>query len=357
MPPLLAGRTAELRRAERGLDDLDAGIAPSRSLLLYGPRGNGKTILAQEIVRQAEDRRFRTGVLPAAEFRDSASIASRLRRLGESQRTGVQAGPFGASFEPGSLSDDLAHLLQSWVGREPAPLVMFLDEVHILPADAARSFFGAIQHVGRESLPFWLIAAGTPDAPRRIRRAGTFNERQFAEVPIGRISRAETLRALEEPAAAAGRPMESRAAAQLAEWSRDYPFFIQLLGEAAWEAAGRDGLATITTHAAAAARRTAEPEQRRFYKRRYDEAVDRGLSGVLRPLAEAIARNGGAMSEVALVDLLESITRDGLVAMDAVSLRNTLTDLGILWERDVWVWEMGIPSLADFLLEGAPTGN
>ena len=43
--------------------------------------------------------------------------------------------------------------------------------------------------------------------------------------------------------------------------------------------------------------------------------------------------------------------------MDAESLRNCLMDLGILWERDVWVWEMGIPSFADFLLEGAPAGN
>ena len=151
--------------------------------------------------------------------------------------------------------------------------------------------------------------------------------------------------------------MEKRASAQLAEWSLDYPCFIQLLGEAAREAAGRDGLATITTHAAAAARRTAEPEQRRFYKRRYDEARRRGLRRVLRPLAEAMSRREGAIGEFAFEALLEAAARDGLAPMDAESLRNCLMDLGILWEREVWVWEMGIPSFADFLLEGAPAGN
>ena len=356
MPPLLAGRDSELKAAESPLADLGRGVSPSQDLLFYGPRGNGKTTLLLELERRAQERGFRVETLPVSALTGPAALVRVLQEragvLGP-QVTGVQIAGSGATTVPRAPTEDLDALLSGWIRRDDSsrPLVIVLDEAQVLVPDCARPFFEAVQRAKSRPLPFLVLAAGTPDAPRRIFAAGTFNERGFAEVPVGRLTRPDTMAAVSEPARAAGRPIAEEAASLLAEESQDYPYFVQLLGSAAWEAADSEDSGTGISLAAARRGATAFHSQvEQFYARRYREAEARRLEPVLKPLSALVTEHGGSLGDAQLRPLLRQFGAHTSIPFDDLSLRDELSDLGVLWEVRPRLWEMGIPSFADYLL-------
>ncbi len=348
-PPVLAGRDAELALANKLLSALERGARPSRGILFFGPRGNGKTVLLATIGDEARSRGMRAEKLAASAFASKERLTRRMQEKADllgGRVTGAQAAGFGTSADPASPIEDIGQLLLTWISAETAPLVILLDEAHTIGADAGRDFFDAVQDATERELPFLLLAAGTPDAPRRLREAGTFTERMFVQVPVGRLERDATTRALRAPASDSGLPLRDDAAALLAAESQGYPFFIQLLGSAAWQAADDASAAEIAGPAARRGIAATRSQIERFYAQRFNEARGRGIHGTLSPLAALISHRGGRLDETDLDGFLATAAG----AMGEAELLNTLTDLGVLWETPPAGWEMGIPSFADFLL-------
>ena len=345
-PPVLAGRKALLEAAAERLGVLAAGRMPSRDLLFYGPRGNGKTTLLIEIERRARKRGLRAEALPVDALTAEEKLVSHLQERAGFLRDHTD----GATAAP---SGDITRLFAAWIRADDPPLVILMDEVHALAPDAARPFFDAVQSAKREQQPFLVVAAGTPDAPRRVREAATYNERGFRQLRVGRLARQETVAALAEPAQESGRPLSGEAAALLAEESQDYPYFIQLLGRAAWKAAAENGDGGIGLDAAGRGVAASRPEIEEFYEDRYEEAADRGLAGALEPVAAAFREREGRIASAVLEARLREIAARDSVPLDAASLRNTLRNLGIAWRVSPGVWELGIPSFADFVLRRA----
>lgn len=353
LPPLIAGRSRQLSLGRELLTLLEQGERPPRGLLFYGPRGNGKTTLLARIAEEARGRNLSVERLPAAVVGSERRLIRRLR----GRITGVQAADFGLSAEPAPVTDDVEELVLAWIGASSSPVVIVLDEAHTVEPETGRLFFDALQEATAQCLPFRLLAAGTPDAPRRLRQCGTFTERALERVPVERLERAATVQALTEPAQRAGRPFREDAAALLAEESQDYPYFIQLLGRAAWEAAGADAVA-VTREAAQCAATGARTEMERFYAERYAEARGRGVAATLGPLAALFAQRGGRVTESELQTLLAEITPRVSDRDDPTRLLDTLSDLGVLWETPPSGWEWGIPSFADFVIaHHGPNGS
>ena len=353
MPPLLAGRDEELALAERRLHELAGGVPPAQGILFYGPRGNGKTVLLERIADRARELGIRAERLPARALRNEDRLIEALQEragLNAGRLSGVQLGPIGATTQPAVRTRDLSRLAAAWVDACPGPLVVVLDEVHTMDDEVGRAFFEAIQTVWSDRLPFLLVAAGTPDAPRKIRHAGTFAERAFEKLPIGRLDPAATTAALTKPAEAAGRPMDDDSRARLGRASQDYPYFVQLLGSAAWDMAVRGGEPTVTGKCAEEAVDTARVVIEGFYAERFDEAREREVEEVLAPLAHLAATQGGRVDDRDLSKLLLLVAQRESVLLDRGSLLTTLRDLGIVWETSSAVWEMGIPSFADYIL-------
>ncbi len=347
-PPLLAGRDPERALAKERLALLETGRRPSQGVLFLGPRGNGKTSLLDDIADDARRRRIRAEDLSVSSFDNREILIGRLG--GKARVTGdrLQQAQFagaGVAVRPGPPPGDAADLLARWIAADKAPLVILLDEVQAVPSVAGRMFFGAVQAATRQELPFLLLAAGTPDAPRRLRATGTFTERMFRQIPVGRLQREETARALAEPAADAGMPLTDAAAAHLAEESQDSPSFIQMLGRAAWEEAVRAGAPGIRLESARAGSASVRPELERFYSARLQEARSRGVHRALPTLAALCARQGGRL---AAADL-DRFLADASGGSGEADLLAALTDLGVLWETPDG-WEMGIPSFGDYLL-------
>ena len=361
MPPYLAGREAELALADTRLRQLAGGTAPAQGLLLYGPRGNGKTVLLEHIAARARDLGLRAEDLPPAALRERSVFVTELQELAgltEARLTGVQLGPIGATAERAAVTGNVSRLFAGWVRAASTPLVVLLDEAHTVEPAVGRDFFNAVQNASSAGLPFFLIAAGTPDAPRKIRHAGTFAERAFDLQPIGRLGAAAAAEALTRPAEEAGRPIQADALELLIGESANYPYFIQLLGSGAWEAASKAEAPSINRRVAEAAVASVRVAVERFYMGRFDEARERRVVHALKPLAELVVRRGGQLGEEEIEALLEEIAARESVPFDPASLLVTLRDLGVVWEVAPDVWEMGIPSFADHILgRSAGTGQ
>ena len=353
MPPFLAGRERDLQLAERRLAELAAGIPPAQGLLFFGPRGNGKTVLLERVREDARQRGIRAERLGAGAFRSEERLVRELQRragVGGSRLTGVHVASVGVTAERTAPSEDHFELFAQWVRADSAPLVVLLDEAHSLAADPARDFFEAAQMAGSEALPFVLVAAGTPDAPRALRRAGTFTERMLERRRLGRLDEAAAAAALAKPAERGGRPVDEDALALMVHESQRYPYFVQLLGSAAWDAAhARES--RINREAAERGITAARVKIQVFYQERFAEARERGVQAALRPLAERMAEREGRLGDAELDSLLEecAAARGGLD--DPGKVHIALQDLGVIWEVSSGVWEMGIPSFAQHILQ------
>lgn len=354
MPPFLAGRDSELALAARRLDVLARGEPPARGLLLYGPRGNGKTVLLERIAAEARARGLGAERFPTAAVRERVALIQELQEragLTETRLSGGQLAATGATTQPGALTANASRLLAAWLESVSAPLMVMLDEVHTMDPGVGRTFFEAIQMARSARFPLFLIAAGTPDAPRRIRRAGTFAERAFELLPIGRLEPAAVAAAFTTPAETAGRPITGEAETALVGASQRYPYFIQLLGSAAWDAAasGRE----IRLPSARAGVAAAGVAIERFFMGRFDEAREWEIVDALAPVAAALMDRGGRVADRDLRGVIRSVVEQGLVPYDRSSLLTTLSDLGVVWEVSSDVWEMGIPSFAEYVLRRA----
>ena len=355
-PPLLAGRESELAAVEDRLGQLGSGRMPERDLLFYGPRGNGKTTLLMEARTRAEKRGFRVEDFPVDALTARETLIRELQEragLVEDRLSGLHLGPVGGALERASPTENIGRLLTAWITIASEPLVIVLDEVQALLPEVGRPFFNAVQSAKARSHPFLVLSAGTPDAPRQLRRAATHNERGFLRVRVGRLRRADTATALADPATASGRPMNGDAVAFSANSPRTIRSLSSCSGAPPGDAADRRDSGRITCEIAREGAAEAAAEIEDFHGQRFGEADERGVGAALEPLAALFGKRGGALRHPELAGLLEDLAGRGSVPTDRISLQNTLRDLGIIWETSPGRWEMGIPSFAEHILRRA----
>ena len=203
-PPELSGRDELLERASIALDRIRAGRA-ARSLILYGLRGVGKTVLLNKMKVEADAQGFSTAWIEAPEnrslpamlgpvlrgtllkldriksTRDSAKRA--LRALAGFAKLKVTYGDvaFGIDLQPeagladsGDLDTDLGELLVA-VGEAAkdrgTALVLFVDELQYVKEDQLASLISALHGANQRQLPVTMVAAGLPQVLAQSGRA------------------------------------------------------------------------------------------------------------------------------------------------------------------------------------------
>jgi hypothetical protein len=91
--------------------------------------------------------------------------------------------------------------------------------------------------VQQRQLPFVLIGAGLPILPGLAGESKSYAERLFSFPSIGALSEADTAKALQEPAQAAGVAFEPAALNEIYRLTQGYPYFLQEWGYQAWNLA------------------------------------------------------------------------------------------------------------------------
>ena len=353
-PPELAGRDRELKQFEVTLERVASG-RPERSMVVFGLRGVGKTVLLNALRGQAVQRLWGTGKvearpdqsvrLPLAQALHAAirEVAHRHRdpervdevaavlksfalRTDLADRKGIRWTPptdvqaAKGRADSGDLELDLIELLTDVgeLGRDlGVGLAVFIDEMQDIATDELAALCGACHEISQQGSPFIVVGAGLPHLPAALAASKSYAERLFRYVRVDALPRDMADRALLVPAESEGAGIEPEALDELYRLTDGYPYFVQAYGKVVWDVALADPITVDDVHEGAP---EAEAELAGgFFGVRYDRATpaERDYMRAMADLGEEVG--DGAVSTAELAKHLGrkpqslSPARDGLI--------------------------------------------
>lgn len=267
-PPELAGRDVLRQRINVAIARIKAGRA-AKSVLMVGLRGVGKTVLLEQMRRDAEAQGIQTLRIEAPERRSLPSLLapqlrvsllklSRIEAAKEFANHGLRALAgfvkglkvtfndieVGLDFdsEPGladngDLEGDLTTLLeQVGIAAQSAntALVMFIDEMQYLEEKQLAALITALHRCSQLNLPVTLVGAGLPQLRGRTGNAKSYAERLFDFPVVGPLSHDESIQAIVIPARHEGVSFQQEAVEAIIAKTEGYPYFLQEWGSHTW---------------------------------------------------------------------------------------------------------------------------
>ena len=355
LPPYLAGRESEqaLFRAWGGA--VAQGNPPPSSVILYGPRGNGKTALLLWLQRHLAATPGVDGVrLNPSDLRTPAQLAEQL--LPGHWWDGLapkELSLVGFTWRPGRdrpapTAEEVIRLRAS-----KRPLALLLDEAHTLAPEVGNELLNVSQQLGEES-PFLLVLAGTPDLRDRLSRMEASFWSRAEIIRINRLPEESAVAAIQRPLKEDGITVSAPALECVVRRSHGYPFFLQLWGRLLWEEVAPEQRTSITMAEVEAATPKFEERRGDYYADRYEELADRDLLPVARAIADAFV----GVSSLPYPEV-EAVIRDALDrsggGADTAGAMTAMRHLGFVWRSGPTpALEPGIPSLMDYIREYAP---
>ena len=301
-PPELAGREDVRETVRIAMERVRRG-RPTKSVLMIGLRGVGKTVLLDRMRDDAEATGIHTIRLEAPESRSlPALLAPQLRqallRLYRQERAKVLAErglralagfakalkvkyddiEVGLDFEPEpGLADngDLEHDLQALIeaAGEAAKsgdtaLAIFIDELQYVEKEQLAALITALHRAAQRQLPIVLVGAGLPQLRGHMGRAKSYAERLFDFPEIGPLNEEAARQALAKPAEAEGAAFEPDALDAVLDKTRGYPYFLQEWGKHSWDAANESPITAADVELASTTTICALDES--FFRVRFD---------------------------------------------------------------------------------------
>ncbi len=352
----MAGRARERSVLRSHLDALGEGRPYHSDVVLYGPRGNGKTVLLEWAVRYARSLAIRVISLSMGESEAQQSLlaglsllpgwaARLLRRFREARVPG-----FGIR-----MSDSEDGVLTRMLTRKACrrPLLLALDEAHRMDRVLGGDLLNIVQRLQRQDRPVTLILAGTPDLPRHLNTMDASFWDRCEDLPIGRLGPQDSADAVRVPFEAVGRSIPPKALDAVVRESCGYPFFLQLLGRTLWDGCPNPS-EPISAGDVGRLLPVFQLRQRRFYGKRHEELEKAGLE----PVAAAVAALFGDEERQAPGRVHQavgaSLKRSGRAAgrEEVMEACEKLRDIGYIWrvyDGQIPAYEPGIPSLMGYV--------
>ncbi|HWZ52727.1 MAG TPA: AAA family ATPase [Granulicella sp.] len=270
-PPELAGRSAIRQDVNVRLQRLRLG-RPAKSMMLVGLRGVGKTVLLDQIRKDAEAAGLQTVRIEAPEnrslpallapslrlallhlsrkgaakdyairgLRALAGFASKLKVTYADIEVGLDYDPEPGLADNGDLEGDLTALLQQ-VGMAAkaagTAVVIFIDELQYVKEPQMAALISALHRCAQEQLPVTVVGAGLPQLRGRMGEAKSYAERLFDFPEIGPLSAADAAEAIVRPAQHEGVEIQDEAVQLIIEKTQGYPYFLQEWGKHTWDIA------------------------------------------------------------------------------------------------------------------------
>ena len=267
MPAYLAGRDDIINNASKSLIALNKGY-PQQSVIYYGLRGVGKTVLLNKIEESAEEfgilyehieiaekgsfvRQISNSskkMIPHMSITESAKEVAK-KALGILKAFNVSWNPEDNTFsaglsEPspyistGVLTDDLTEMFVS-MGRTASKagmaLCFFIDEIQYMKESEMEALINALHRVNQLRLPIMMFGAGLPKILKIMGEVKSYSERLFKYYQIDRLSADDAEAAIINPAKEFNVVYDSAAIYKIIQLTKGYPYFIQELCSTVWE--------------------------------------------------------------------------------------------------------------------------
>lgn len=375
-PPELAGRDdlretirVAIARVRRGL--------PTKSVLMVGLRGVGKTVLLDRMREDAEATGIQTLRIEAPEGRSlPALLAPELRqamlRLSRNEKAKELATrslralagfakalkvkyhdiEVGFDFEPeagladnGDLEHDLQTLLES-VGTAAqggdTALIMFIDELQYVKEDELAALITALHRCAQRRLPITLVGAGLPQLRGRMGKAKSYAERLFDFPGVGPLSDEAAALAISKPARDKGVLIERDAVRQIVAETHRYPYFLQEWGKHSWDVADASPIDLADVETASVSAVAALDES--FFRVRFDR-----LTPAERKYLRAMAALGPGPHRSG--DIAECLHRN---VTSLGPTRNQLIGKGMIWSPSHGDTAFTVPLFDQFMVRIMP---
>jgi len=370
-PPELAGRD-DLRETIRiALERVRLGN-PTKSVLMVGLRGVGKTVLLDRMREDAEGVGIQTLRVEAPETRSlPAMLAPQLRqallRLSRNEQAkelaqralkglagfakalkvkyddievGFDLEPEPGLADNGDLEQDLQALLEAAgaaAKKAGTALAMFVDELQYVEEEQLAALITALHRTAQRRLPVVLVGAGLPQLRGRMGRAKSYAERLFDFPEIGPLSPEAAKLAIAKPAKDQGVEVTPDALNRIVEETHGYPYFVQEWGKHTWDTADASPITRADVENASTAAVAALDES--FFRVRFDRLTP-AEKRYLRAMAELGAgphRSG---------DIAEKLGRE-VTALGP--MRNQLISKGMIWSPHHGDTAFTVPLFDEFM--------
>ena len=377
-PPELAGRDEIRYTAHIALERTRIG-RPSKSLLMVGLRGVGKTVLLDRIREDAEAKGICALRIEAPEGRSLPSILApqlRIALLKLSNReaakhlaqralrglagfvgalkvkyqdieVGLDLDPEPGLADNGDLEIDLQELLEA-VGEaaraDGTCVGLFVDELQYVKENELAALITALHRTSQRRLPVVMLGAGLPQIRGRMGKAKSYAERLFEFPEIGPLSDEDARLAIAKPASDEGVEIESAALDAIVNQTQCYPYFLQEWGKHVWDVAERSPI--TSSNVEIASKQIVATLDESFFSVRFDRLTP-SEKRYVRAMAELGAgphRSGDIASE--LKRQVSSLA----------PTRNQLINKGMIWSPSHGDTAFTVPMFDEFMLRIMP-GN
>ena len=375
-PPELAGRDEIRETARIALERTRIGRS-SKSLMMVGLRGVGKTVLLDRIREDAEFRgiyalrieapenrslpsilapQLRTALLRLSNREAAKELAQRgLRALAglvkalkvryQDIEVGLDLDPEPGLADNGDLETDLQALFEvigAAAKAEHTCLALFVDELQYVKEDELAALITALHRTSQRRLPVVMLGAGLPQVRGNMGRAKSYAERLFEFPEIGPLSPCDARLAIAKPALDEGVQIEPSALDAIVDRTQGYPYFLQEWGKHVWDVAERSPITDANVELAS--RQTIAALDESFFLVRFDR---------LTPLEKRYVR--------AMADLGAGPHRSGDIAKglgrEVRSLgptRSQLISKGMIWSPSHGDTAFTVPMFDEFMLRIMP---
>ena len=361
-PPHLAGREEQRKIISKTLrlitNPLVGGClerSPLAPIKIVGPRGAGKTTLLG--VAGVEARQQGIHVVNIARLRDLNPDSDIINGLLDGMDIREHALLWLNAFYQFSLSiftarrkhyekRTIARVLEQLLRRKP--VLLLLDEAMHYDVASLGDLLQACQQMIMLKRPLAVMMAGTPALDGKLDQAEATFVKRCQQIYINQLSDEAARNALRKPLLDNGVAVSDEALDLMASWTDNYPFFIQLAGEAVWEAMADGGRKEIDLALAQSAEAVMRKKRQGHYHGIY---VKIGNTGALAYASQVVAIVEAAdpplISEQVIAEL--AAAHDDMSEERAREIFNLLLDNSLIWFMEEGKVEAAIPSFFQYV--------
>lgn len=306
-PAYLAGRDNTIHEAQNILQAINYGYS-ARSVVYYGLRGVGKTVLLNYIENLADEMDLPSEYMEIAErdrsfqYQMALHIYKLINRLSLLKNIeshikkalsilkaftikygcddiSIEVNPANGISDTGNLANDMTELFLALgviAQKQNKGVVLFIDEIQYIKDSEFEALMEAIHRTNQKNYPIVIFSAGLPKIAKIAGDVKSYAERLFDFIEIDSLNNEEAKLALIEPAKRFQINYTDEAVNKIIEITQGYPYFLQEYGKWVWECKKEESIIDIKI-VNKAYDKFEQSLDKAFFKVRHDRATAREI--------------------------------------------------------------------------------